>query len=343
MLPDGRVAWWRDATGDERGRWWRCRSREAAAAPVFPALPEGWLMGHVVRGGRDRGRARCEIGGAYRIYVVERRRQRARVLASSRPRPGWGRVEPGARRRALRRRRPRVHLAHRARRHPARRAPGARRAHGRRGRRARGRGPQPRPRRVVAGVGGPTTRLHERTGAFERPAIWDLRSGDATRPRRRPAGRRLPRAMVARRRALLVRHELEGRAQLLRIDLATGATAALTGLDGDIDDAGIRPDGTVWYRVSDAVRPAADRATPAAARSSTAPDAPPPGGARPTRAASPTNPHGDRIQMFVVTPDGDGPFPHGAATSTADPSGTSATGSTPRRRRSSTPATRSRS
>src|SRR5262249_9758116 len=92
-------------------------------------------------------------------------------------------------------------------------------------------------------------------GPFERPAIWGV-----TRDERRdvevdlPGGgfpvRWWPDASV-----LLARHEHEGREQLVRIDVATGAVDPLTGLDGDIDAAAIRPDGSVWYRVSDSVRP----------------------------------------------------------------------------------------
>ena len=144
-------------------------------------------------------------------------------------------------------------------------------------------------------------------GAFERPAIWDVRSGE-----RRDLDIDLPGGVFPVRwwpdaATLLGRHEHEGRAQLVRIDLATGATAALTGLDGDIDGAGIRPDGSVWYRVSDAVRP--PRIMQAGGGEVVAsPDAPPPAG-RPYASRFATNAHGDRIQMFVVTPDGPGPFP----------------------------------
>ena len=106
---------------------------------------------------------------------------------------------------------------------------------------------------------------------------------------------------------LLARHEFEGRAQLLRLDPATGASTALTGLVGDIDAARIRPDGDVWYRVSDAVRPARILDVAGASVVTAPGDLAPAGRAYESRFA--INPRGDRIHMFVVTPDGDGPFP----------------------------------
>jgi dipeptidyl aminopeptidase/acylaminoacyl peptidase len=144
-------------------------------------------------------------------------------------------------------------------------------------------------------------------GAFERPAIWDVRDGD-----RRDLEIDLPSGVFPVRwwgdaAALLCRHEHEGRTQLVRIDTTTGAAATLTGLDGDIDGAGVRPDGSVWYRVSDAVRPPGIMQA-GGGEVVASPDAPPPAG-HPYASRFATNAHGDRIHMFVVTPDGPGPFP----------------------------------
>jgi len=106
---------------------------------------------------------------------------------------------------------------------------------------------------------------------------------------------------------LLVRHEHRGTAQLLRVDVATSAVTELTELGGDIDGARIRPDGAVWYSISDSVRPARILDTDGRTVLES-PDEPPPAG-RKYESRFATNPSGDRIQMFVVTPDGPGPFP----------------------------------
>ena len=64
MLPGDRVAWWRDTTGDERGLLMAMPFAGGRAEPVFPSLPEGWLMGHSFEAGI--AAISMEIGGAYR-------------------------------------------------------------------------------------------------------------------------------------------------------------------------------------------------------------------------------------------------------------------------------------
>ena len=82
----------------------------------------------------------------------------------------------------------------------------------RRGRRARGRGPAPGRRRLVAGAGRPAARVHQRARRLRAPGDLGPRHGRASRHRRRPAGRRLPAAVVARTgRRCSLRHEFEGR------------------------------------------------------------------------------------------------------------------------------------
>jgi dipeptidyl aminopeptidase/acylaminoacyl peptidase len=107
-------------------------------------------------------------------------------------------------------------------------------------------------------------------------------------------------------RSLLVRHESEARAQLLRVDDG-GATRPLTEVLGDIDEAKFRPDGAVWLSTSDGVRPPSvvDADGEIVLES---PDPPPPKGS-PLRDLWVANVHGDRIQALVLTPDGTGPFP----------------------------------
>ena len=45
VAPDGRVVWWRDDTGDERGRWVAVPFEGGEAEPLGPGLPRGWAAG----------------------------------------------------------------------------------------------------------------------------------------------------------------------------------------------------------------------------------------------------------------------------------------------------------
>jgi dipeptidyl aminopeptidase/acylaminoacyl peptidase len=144
-------------------------------------------------------------------------------------------------------------------------------------------------------------------GPFERPAIWDVRSGVRRDLELDLPGGAFPVRWFPDGSSLLVRHEHEGRSQLLRVDVETATVTPLTALEGDIEGAGIRPDGTVWYRITDSVRPGRIVDTNGETMIASPDESPPPGRAYASRFA--TNPSGDRIHLFVVTPEGDGPFP----------------------------------
>ena len=49
MTPDGRVVWWRDDTGDERGRWVAAPFEGGEAAPLGPEAAKGRCRRHLVR------------------------------------------------------------------------------------------------------------------------------------------------------------------------------------------------------------------------------------------------------------------------------------------------------
>jgi acetyl esterase/lipase len=55
--------------------------------------------------------------------------------------------------------------------------------------------------------------------------------------------------------ALLISHDHRGRTELGRLDLATGKLELLDMEPGTVTDAGVRPDGTVWYTWTDAATP----------------------------------------------------------------------------------------
>jgi dipeptidyl aminopeptidase/acylaminoacyl peptidase len=106
--------------------------------------------------------------------------------------------------------------------------------------------------------------------------------------------------------ALLVRHEFEGRAELYRLE-PSGALGRVAAPGGDIDDARVRPDGQVWFMTSDSATP--PRVLDLRGNEVVAsPDPAPPAGRR-YRSVWTENTHGDRIQSWVVAPDGPGPFP----------------------------------
>ena len=292
MLPGDRVAWWRDATGDERGLLMAMPFAGGRAEPVFPSLPEGWLMGHSFEAGI--AAISMEIGGAYRTYLIERDEHRP---GPRRPR-GRGRggvAGAGARRRALRRRRPRVHPARRARRPPACGAPGAR--HATRARwsassRTRAATSTPSRGRRCPGTSDSPSRANWGRSSGPRSgtcAAGDRRDLDIDLPERG-----LPRAMVARRRRA-------PRPPRTRGPRAARADRPRDRRDARLDGSRRRhrrrrhPAGRVGL-VSRERQPFDRRGScrPAEARSSHRPTATAPAPGGPTRAVRFTNPHGDR-------------------------------------------------
>ncbi len=69
VLPDGRIAWWRDLTGAERGHLVAVPFEGGPAEAVFPEMPDGWLMGLSFAAGRMALGA--EVDGTYRIVVTD--------------------------------------------------------------------------------------------------------------------------------------------------------------------------------------------------------------------------------------------------------------------------------
>ena len=303
VLPDGRVAWWRDTTGGERGRLVAVAPIGGTPEAVLPELPEGWPMGLSFVG--DRVACGLEVGGEYRIYAGDG--AASRELASFAHPAGVGRTYPtgtgglsadGA---ILCIR----HAEHGDILHNALRALDAKTGEQLGELVDPGRNLDPCVWSPVRGD--QRLAFTSELGAFERPAIWDVAAGE-----RKDVDVDLPGAVFPvdwwpDGSTLLVLHEHEGRGQLFRLDPRTGAVTLVADPGGDIDDARVRPDGEVWLRASDSVRP--PRITAADGREVLpSPDPAPPEG-RPYRSSFATNPHGQRIQTFVVTPEGQGPFP----------------------------------
>ncbi len=96
--------------------------------------------------------------------------------------------------------------------------------------------------------------VHEREGR-ERPAIWDLATGE-----RRDLAIDLPGDVGVAdwwpdASALLLVHDHEGRHRLWRLDLATEALEPVIHEAGSVSGAAVRPDGEVWLRVSNGAMP----------------------------------------------------------------------------------------
>ena len=303
MLPGDRVAWWRDVTGDERGRLVAAGFAEGDATVVFPEIPEGWPMGLSFAAGRTA--LGVEIDGLYRIFLVTADGE-TRELAVFKAAAGvgsamhWGTGGLSADGTLV----SVPHAEHGDILHNALRIldhDGATIAD----LEDPGRNLDPLAWSPIAGD--QRLAFTSELGAFERPAIWNVATGERRDLAVDLPGGVFPVAWWPDATALLVRHELEGRAQLLRLDLDGGNAEPLTELGGDIEDARIRPDGSVWYRVSDSATPPRILDT-AGAEVVANPGTPPPAGRR-YESRYATNPHGDRIHMFVVTPSGEGPFP----------------------------------
>jgi dipeptidyl aminopeptidase/acylaminoacyl peptidase len=150
--------------------------------------------------------------------------------------------------------------------------------------------------------------LHERTGQL-RPAVWDPLSG-----RRADLEVDLPGEVSVADwwpdgRALLLVHTHEGRDELFRLDLADGGLRRLDHPPGSIAGASVRPDGTVWYRWSSGSSAPEVRAVGADALVLRPPGPVAPAG-QPYQSWSFTNPNGQRVHGFLVTPEAaEPPYP----------------------------------
>jgi len=302
VAPDGRIVWFRDDSGDETGAWVAQAFEGGPVAPLLPGLPQGWSTGLAMTPGRVA--AGLEVDGEFRVYVAEAGGDPRPVYRSAAPcgvgaewPAGAGGLSPDGRLLCIR------HTEHGDILRPALRILDA----------ATG---QPvadfddTPRRLEAGCWSPdSTRFaftNER-GDRARPSVWHADGGarhdlDAGFPGDVIAVDWFPGGD-----ALLVRHEVAGRGELHRLDPTSGALGRLAAPGGDLTDARVRPDGDVWFHTSDGARPPRILDL-RGGEPVVSPDAPPPPG-RPHRARWITNPHGDRSQAFVVTPDGEGPFP----------------------------------
>ena len=320
VTPDGEwVVWHRDTTGDESGVWVAAPFHGGDAEPFIDGLPEGWDGGLAI--GRTRTLAAFSDRDGFTLYGAEGTGP-ARLLAKS-PESiqlgGSGALMAGPDQGALSADETLLsieHSEHGDQIHPSLRILDARTGATVADLRDEGlalcafawspiRGDQ----RLAIG--------HERRGE-RAPAIWDLATGEVTDveipwDRLTEVADWWPDAS-----ALLLFELRDGRNYLHRYDLGSGAITALPVESGSMTGARVRPDGAVWYRLQRGEHPGVvfeiGRDDPILA---------PPRPAPPGRPYQPwfyENPQGDRVQGWLVEPDGPKPWPtlmliHGGPTS----------------------------
>ena len=148
--------------------------------------------------------------------------------------------------------------------------------------------------------------VHERED-LQRPAIWDVATGERRDISLDLPGVAFPIDWWPDASALLLAHCRDGRDQLLRYDLATDQLTEIPHEPGETHGMRVRPDGEVWYRLSQGHR--ASRLLDGRGEELLTPDEAGLREGRPFTSWTFKNPAGDRVHGFYVTPEGEGPFP----------------------------------
>lgn len=312
VTADGRfVAWLRDETGSEAGRYVVAPFEGGHAEPLAGDLPSGWGEGLAL--GRTVALAAVSDGSGFAIHAMDpdggamrtlHRHEESVRLAGSEAVSAFstdlGALSADERLVCL------EHSEHGDLIHPALRivesATGATVAE------VRDEGssivgfawsPIPGDQRLLIG--------HERTGEV-RPAVWDVKQDTVTDLPLSIIGLIEPADWWPDASAVLLIQLVDGRHRLLRFDLAAGTAEELPTPQGSIGGARVRPDGSVWYRLQDGEAPPrllqVGRDEPLLL-----PNGPAAPAGRPFRSWEFNNPHGQRVHGFVVRPEGEGPHP----------------------------------
>ena len=309
VTPDGEwVVWHRDTTGDESGLWVAAPFAGGDAEPFIEGLPEGWDAGLAI--GRRRTVAAMSDRDGFSIWAADGGGA-ARKLAFSEESIELGGVNAimaGPDQGALSADESLLcieHSDHGDMIHPSLRILDA--ATGVTNADMRDEGlalcafmwsPIPGDQRLAIG--------HERRGE-RRPAIWNVETGELTDleipwDRYTEVADWWPDAS-----ALLLFELRDGRHYLHRYDLATAQITPLPMHDGSLTGARVRPDGSVWYRLQNGEQPGivfeAGRDEPILQ----APGQPPRG--RTYTNWEYKNPHGQRVQGWLVEPERPKPWP----------------------------------
>jgi len=304
VAPDGRVVWWQDDIGDETGRWMSANPDGSDAHPLVNDLPTGWRQGisFAATGAIALG---INTQEDYRVYVVPP--GGAPSLLRSSPAPiGVGRLDPAGAGGisadgtliCLR------HSEHGDIIHEALRVVDA---SGETVGEQVDEGsnldpvawsPVPGDRRLL---------FTSERGPFQRPALWDLATGDRRDVEIDLPGAVIPLGWWPDGSSILALHQFEGTDQLVRAVPDSRDAALVWGSEGEILDAAVRPDGSVWLLNSDPSRVPSVISDEGRIVLAPGGDPVPPG--RPRHPFWFEAPTGQQVQAFVVTPAGEGPWP----------------------------------
>jgi dipeptidyl aminopeptidase/acylaminoacyl peptidase len=299
------VVFWQEDTGDETGRWLAQPWEGGGNEPFLEGLPVGWNEGMAQGPGIVVAGISDDTGFA--VHMSHDGQAPVEIARSGEWLALWGTTGiPGPDRSALSADGSLLamqHAEHGELTHPSLRVvdPRTRAVVG-----DRGDGTSA----VVVGAWSPVPGDQRLTVAVEPAdrltvAIWDLASDTWT-----PLEHRLTGDVVALdwwpdASALLLQHLLDGRHELFRFDLGSGTVTPLGLPAGAIDDARVRPDGSVWAAHTDGVhvvRVLDDRGAPVLPLA----DAP---AGRPFHDWRYENDHGQTVHGWIVEPEGDGPHP----------------------------------
>ena len=320
LTPDGEwIVWLRDTTGDESGAWVAAPFSGGPAEPFLEGLPEGWDQGMAI--GRAVTIAAISDRDGFSVYRSLGGAPAERIAFSpeSLQLGGSNSFMAGPDQAALSADESLLcieHSEHGDLLHPSLRIVDA------------GTGSvvaelRDEDRALCAFAWSPIAgdpRLaigHERRGE-RAPAIWNVETGEVT-------DLQLPWDRLTEiagwwpdAKSVLLYELRDGRSYLHRYELETGAIEALPMRAGSLTGARVRPNGDVWYRLQHGEQPGvvlqAGRDEPVLV----APRPAPPG--RPFLPWTFPNENGDRVQGWLIEPDGPKPWPtlfliHGGPTS----------------------------
>ena len=306
LTPDGsEVTFWQEDTGDETGAWLAQPFEGGGSEPFLDGVPRGWNGGLAQRNGVVAAGISTE-DGAFGIYAsVDGERMRAIAdssqwlsLAGDEHGSDLAGLSADGSLLAIQ------HAEHGNLMHPALRivepgsgAVAAERGDGTAAVIATAWSPVPGDQRLAV--------THEPEDR-ERAAIWDLATGDFRDLDLDVPGDHRVADWFPGANAVLVIAANDGREELYKVDVATGAATRIPSPPGAIAGARVRPDGRVWFQHTDGVH--RTRVLDDTGAEPIAVDAPAPPG-RPFHDWRYTNDHGQEVHGWIVEPDGDGPHP----------------------------------
>jgi dienelactone hydrolase len=305
ITPDGKgVVWWLDPQGDERGRWMVTPFDGGSATSLFPGLPDMWMSGLSLVA--DSVAAGFADEDSYMVVVRHGSEPTREIYRHEQPAgagqdwpQGPGGLSADAAMVAI------WHSESSNIENPAVRVLDARTgepigevADEGMAVVTAGWSPVPGDERLVV--------LRE-VGGFVRPWMWSPRDGDPVQLDVDVSGSVTLADWYPDADALLLHRDHDATHGLLRLDLEEGALDVLVEPGGTIGGAGVRPDGSVWFRHEDGTRPPAWRDAATGAQVLDLGDAPPAG--RRWEQLWFENPAGIRIQGWFMRPEGEPPFP----------------------------------